>query len=279
MQEKDLAMKKFKTAAYTMKQKLHFISGLPRSGSTVLSSILNQNPSIYVTPTSPMLNVAVKMQEAWREDPTVKANYFEEQARNLTKAILPAFWQHRPEQIIIDKGRGWAKNMPTVNALFGEKIKVVVITRDLPSIMASWLTIIKNQPNCYIDKEIIQKGFAATDENRMAEMWFNMVKECMEGLQQIRKDVPDQILEVSYDDIVSNPSQVLSNIETFLELPNFEYDFENIQNDTNDDDYIAWGFDKLHTIRPKLEKISKDPRDILGEELYNRFKEIEKEYV
>jgi hypothetical protein len=62
-------------------------------------------------------------------------------------------------------------------------------------------------------------------------------------------------------------------------LPHFEYDFENIQNDTNDDDYIAWGFDELHTIRPKLEKISKDPRDILGEELYNRFKEIEKEYV
>lgn len=257
----------------------HFLSGLPRSGSTVLSSILNQNPEVYVTPTSPMLNVAVKMQEAWREDPTVKANYFEEQINNLTRAILPAFWEHRPEPIIIDKGRGWSKNMPNASALFGKKMKAIVCTRDLPSIMASWLSIIKKQPNCYLDREIIKKGFIPSDENRMAEMWFNMVKDCMEGLQQIKKEAPDQILLVSYDNLVSNPKKVLDDITNFLELPKFKYDFENIENDTSDDDLVAWGFDGLHTIRPKLEKISKDPKLVLGDNLYNRFIELEKQYV
>jgi sulfotransferase len=261
-----------------MKQKIHFMSGLPRSGSTVLASILNQNPSVYVTPTSPMLNVAVKMQEAWREDPTVKANYCEEQARNLTKAILPAFWQHRPEPIIIDKGRGWAKNMPTVNALFGEKIKVVVVERDLPSIMASWLTIIKKQTKNHYDENIRKRGFEADDSNRMAEMWFGMVKDCMEGTQQIKKDVPDQIIIVKYDDLIVNPNKEIKRIEQFFELPEHTYDFENIQNDTADDDLIAWGFEGLHTIRPKLEKTSKDPKEVLGEELYNRFVELEKQY-
>ena len=262
-----------------MKQKLHFMSGLPRSGSTVLASILNQNPNVYVTPTSPMLNVAVKMQEAWREDPTVKANYFEEQARNLTKAILPAFWQHRTEPIIIDKGRGWAKNMPTVNALFGEKIKVVVVERDLPSIMASWLTIIKNQTNSNFDKNLIARGYPATDENRMGEMWFNMVNDCIEGTQQIKKDVPDQIIVVQYDDIITNPTNEIRRIEEFLELPGHQYDFDNIQSDTADDDLLAWGFEGLHTIRPKLSKTAKDPKEILGTELYNRFVEIEKQYI
>jgi len=225
-----------------------------------------------------MLNVAVKMQEAWREDPTVKANYFEEQARNLTKAILPAFWQHRPEPIIIDKGRGWAKNMPTVNALFGEKIKVVVVERDLPSIMASWLTIIRNQTNSNFDNILLKNGMMINDENRMGEMWFNMVKDCMEGTQQIKKDVPDQIMVVNYDDIVSNPRHEILRIEQFLDLPTHAYDFDNIQSDTTDDDLVAWGFEGLHTIRPKLEKTSKDPKEVLGEELYNRFVAIEKEY-
>lgn len=226
-----------------------------------------------------MLNVTVKMQEAWRDDPTVKANYYEDQARNITKAILPAFWQHRPEPIIIDKGRGWAKNMPTANALFDKKIKVIVVERDLPSIMASWLTIIKKQTNCYLDREIIAKGFAPTDENRMAEMWFNMVKDCMEGTQQIKHDVPDQIVVIKYDDLMEDPKLQLKRIEDFLELPHFEYDFENIENDTVDDDMVAWGFDGLHTIRPKLEKIAKDPREVLGDELFNRFVEIEKQYL
>jgi hypothetical protein len=225
-----------------------------------------------------MLNVTVQMQEAWREDPTVKANYFEEQARNLTKAILPAFWQHRPEPVIIDKGRGWAKNMPTANQLFGKKIKVIVVERDLPSIMASWLTIIRNQKNNNFDNQLLINGYPPTDEFRMAEMWTNMVKDCMEGTQQIKNDVPDQIVIVKYDDLIASPSTEITRIQEFLELPEHRYDFNNIQNDTTDDDLAAWGFEGLHTIRPKLEKVSKDPKTILGDELYNRFVGLEKQY-
>ena len=253
--------------------------GLPRSGSTVLASILNQNPQVYVTPTSPMLNVSVKMQEAWREDPTVIANYNEEQARNLTKAILPAYWQHRPEPIIIDKGRGWAKNMPTASALFGRPMKAISVERDLPSIMASWLTLLKKNPNNFAERNVIDKGFLPTDENLMAEMWFNMVQDCMEGKAQIRKDAPGQFIVIKYDDLVLNPKHEIERIEQFLCLPSHKYQFENIINDTQDDDLIAWGLSGLHTIRPKLEKTASDPRKILGDSLYYRFIELEKQYI
>ena len=260
------------------KKTYHFLTGLPRSGSTVLASILNQNPEVYVTPTSPMLNVSVAMQKAWREDPTVKANYFEEQAINLTKAILPAFWQHRSEPIIIDKGRGWAKNMPTASTLFGYPIQAVSVERDLPSIMASWLTLLKKSPNNFAERNVRAKGYLPTDDNLMAELWFEMVKDCMEGKQQLRRDVPDQFIIVTYDDLIKNPEKELLRIETFLELPSYKYQFENIVNDTVDDDLVAWGVEGLHTIRPKLEKTSKSPIEVLGESLYNRFVELEKYY-
>jgi hypothetical protein len=113
----------------------------------------------------------------------------------------------------------------------------------------------------------------------MGEMWFNMVKECMEGSQQIRQDASDQIIIVRYDELVANPKTTLMRIESFLELPSFEYDFENIENDTTDDDMVAWGFDGLHSIRPKLQDTSRDPKEVLGEDLYNRFVEIEKQYI
>lgn len=255
------------------------MAGLPRSGSTLLASILNQNPNLYVTPTSPMLNVAVSMQRAWDEDPTVKANRFEEQINNLTKAILPAFWEHRPEPIIIDKGRGWTKNVPNASKLFGHKIKLIINVRDLPSIMASWLTLIKKQPGCFIDQKIRNRGYAPTDENRMAEMWFNMVQDCMEGLQQVKREAPDQILLVDYDELMVDPSTQIKRIEDFLELPFWNYDFNNIQNDTTDDDLLAWGFEGLHTIRPSLGKTSKPAIEVLGESLYNRFVELEKQYA
>ena len=226
-----------------------------------------------------MLNVAVKMQEAWREDPTVQANYFEEQINNLTKAILPAFWQHRPEPIIIDKGRGWAKNVPNASALFGRKIKLISVERDLPSIMASWLTLIRKQKDCYVDRVIAQRGFPATDENRMAEMWFSMVKDCMEGIRQMRQEAQGQFIVVKYDDLIADPIHELKRIEAFLELPPHAYDLENIVNDTVDDDLTAWGFEGLHTIRSKLAKTSSDARQVLGDELFERFVDLEKQYV
>ena len=168
--------------------------------------------------------------------------------------------------------------MLTVNALFDKKIKVVVVERDLPSIMASWLTIIRNQTQSSYDENIRKRGHEANDSNRMAEMWFSMVKDCMEGTQQIKRDVPDQIIVVNYDDLIVNPNREIAKIEEFFELPKHNYDFNNIQNDTADDDLIAWGFEGLHTIRPKLEKTSKDPKEVLGEELYNRFVQLEKDY-
>ncbi|NBP58534.1 sulfotransferase, partial [bacterium] len=38
-------------------KKYYFISGLPRSGSTLLSAILNQNPRFYSGPNSPVVPI------------------------------------------------------------------------------------------------------------------------------------------------------------------------------------------------------------------------------
>ena len=256
----------------------HFMTGLPRSGSTVLASILNQNPKLYVTPTSPMLDVTIATQKIWKNDFAVKANYFEEQIRNLTKAMLPAYWQHRSEPIIIDKNRGWAKNMPTASTLFGYPLKAISVERDLPSIMASWLVILKKNPGNLIEQSVLSKGYPPTDENLMAETWFEVVEDCMLGKFLIRRDAPGQFIVVEYDNLIKDPNAELLRIEDFLQLPSWNYQFENIINDTMDDDLLAWGLNGLHTIRPKLEKTSKHPKEILGESLYNKFVDLEKQY-
>ena len=256
----------------------HFLSGLPRSGSTVLASILNQNPSVYVTPTSPMLDLLIENQNAWHKLPSVIANPFPEQLTNITRAMIESSWQHRPEPIIIDKNRGWGKNMPASTILFEKEIKMIAMTRDIPSIMASWLALFHKNPNTYMVEKLRNKGREYTDNNIMLEMWFDMVKDCVESLQQAKIDAANRILLVNYDELVNNPKTSLLSIESFLNLPKHEYDFDNIINDTNDDDVSAWGLNGMHSIRTKLNKTAKHPKDILGEELYNIFIEIGKQY-
>ncbi|HEX8778946.1 MAG TPA: sulfotransferase, partial [Rhodanobacter sp.] len=44
-------------AAATPTRKFHFISGLPRSGSTLLAAILKQNPRFRAGMTSPLADI------------------------------------------------------------------------------------------------------------------------------------------------------------------------------------------------------------------------------
>ena len=55
-----------------MTKKIFFLAGLPRSGSTVLGSILSQHPEIAVTPTSPLLDLLCYTNQAFNE---VKQKY------------------------------------------------------------------------------------------------------------------------------------------------------------------------------------------------------------
>ena len=57
-----------------MNKTLHFLSGLPRSGSTVLAAILNQNPEVQVSTTSGLVHALTGLAETWHREPMLKDN-------------------------------------------------------------------------------------------------------------------------------------------------------------------------------------------------------------
>jgi hypothetical protein len=66
----------------------------------------------------------------------------------------------------------------------------------------------------------------------------------------------------------------MNKIYEFLELPSHTNTFNNIDNACGEQKDEAWGLRDLHTIRPKLSKISQNPIDVIGEEnvkLYSKF--------
>ena len=56
-----------------MKQ-FYFLSGLPRSGSTLLSSILNQDERVYASANSPLLDMLYYNEQYWRDSEQGRAN-------------------------------------------------------------------------------------------------------------------------------------------------------------------------------------------------------------
>lgn len=254
-----------------MNKTYHFLGGLPRSGSTVLSAILNQREDTYVTPTSPMLDILIGNVSHWHASQAVIAKPNSAQLDNITRALIDGCWQHIDKPVVIDKARGWAANLPSANIIFQQPMKMVACVRDIPSIMASWLTLLRINPDNYMDGYLASKGVPVTDETRMMTMWHEMVVNCVQGMNKAMVEAPDQVCLVEYDDLVNFPVATMEGIEIFLGLTQHKYDFKNIVSTTNDDDLAAWGLAGMHTIRGSLKQTSKHPKEVLGDELYERF--------
>ncbi|MEG3891746.1 sulfotransferase [Microcoleus sp. AT8-B1] len=71
--------------------KAHFISGLPRSGSTLLAALLRQNPRFHAAMTSPVGGLVERMLEAMSEDnqfSTFISREKGERANNFTARLI-----------------------------------------------------------------------------------------------------------------------------------------------------------------------------------------------
>lgn len=262
------------------KKDFYFLIGLPRSGSTLLASLLRQNPDVYVTSTSPMLDQLVANQNIYKQKlQSTKANYNQIQLDNITLRMIDGIWSHVPENIIIDNNRGWGKNLKSVEILFKKKIKAIAVYRDIPSIMASWLILIKNDPNNNIDIDLKYRGLEITDYNRMMLMWHEMVFDCVDALCCAIKDYPDDVILINYDDLIENPQRELDKINSVIGSE-LVYSFENINKySIPQKDISAWGLSDMHTVRSNLEKIHNNPKEILGDELFDIFSELDKQFM
>ena len=250
----------------------YFMGGLPRAGSTVLGAVLNQNPDIYVTPTSPLLNLLEYNEYGWQKNPSVIANRYQEQSYNITEAIINGCWEHIDRKIILDKCRGWVNYLPSVEFIFKTKPKMLMPVRDIPSILASYMRVLrKTEQPWYVDEELISRGLEINDENRVDAIWHLHVKDTLEQFNQVYKGRKDNFLLIEYDELVRKPDLIVERVYDFLELPKYKHYYFNIENIAKENDMDAWRIRDLHLVNPELKKTASHPSEILGKKVYEKY--------
>jgi sulfotransferase len=263
-----------------IEKQFFFMAGLPRSGSTVLSSILNQNENIFATPTSPLLDLLYLNEQSWRKCPSVIANPFPQQLESLSIAIINGCWEHVPQNIILDKHRGWGRNVPAIKHIFNIEPKVIITVRDIPSIIASFMSLVRNDnnPTNFVDSTVLQRNLPLNDMSRAKVIWENYVYDTWDSFKTAYTNNKENLILVDYDKLVSSPQEQISSIYKFLGIDNYNHSLYNIECKSNDDDAVAWGLSNLHKIRPELKKTSKPPIEILGEEIYYTYHNMNLEF-
>jgi sulfotransferase len=243
-------------------KKYIFFGGLPRTGSTLLSSILDQNPDIYAGPNSPVCQLMWDTLQIFQYDERCR-DYPKPHIYNLMMSnIIRQYYSDRPETYIIDKCRTWGTkaNLTMIKRFITNDIKIIYTIRPILEILSSFMILIR-------------KNKIKINENKECD---RIVKQVLihtyDGIHNLEKDDNRKyVYFINYDEIVKDIAAVIKKIYSFLDIPFFQHDFNNIINKYHSNTEHN---PELHKIRPIINKVSPKPEDILSDYIINKYKGI-----
>ena len=243
---------------------------MPRSMSTLLQCILNQNPEIAATPTDPVLEYLYGARMNFTNTPEVKA---------IDKDLALKTWRgfcwgglkgysdsYSEKPNICIKTRGGTIHYKWFESFMPYKPKMICMVRNLKSIFSSMEKIYRKGQEYHQDIQNHSK-MTGTSTAKRIDSWIASppVGLALERLQQtFLENISKNVLYVRAEDLTNYPDKEMKKIYSYLELDEFKHDFNNIEQSIKEDDSVYGLGNDLHTIKNKIELINPDYKDILG---------------
>ena len=111
-------------------KKYYFISGLPRSGSTLLSSILKQNPKFTASISDPLHSYVRSIISSTNLAVGMEAAVSIEKRRNLIRSLFDSFYESGNE-VCFNTNRAWCADTALLKDLYPD-FKMIVCLREIP---------------------------------------------------------------------------------------------------------------------------------------------------
>jgi sulfotransferase len=254
-----------------------FLSGLPRSGATLLSSLLNQNLNFYSGPDSPVCGTMALLEEYLNNQNEQLMLYpVPEFIDNIIKDVPKQYYQNINKPYIVDKTRIWNNNynINLIKKYITERPKIICCVRSINEVLASYISLIhRNNKESFVDKSLREQGYPTNDVNRCN--WLmntgGLIDISLHALyESVNSSNSQHCLIVEYNDLISNTDSVMSSVYEFLEVEHFQHTYTNIKNEYRERDFLL-GLDDMHDVRPTIDKISKNPVDILPSSIYQQY--------
>jgi sulfotransferase len=226
------------------------LSGLPRTGSTLLSAILSQNPLIHAegnSAVSPLMWEMCKAVTLYKEQ--FQANNKEYLVPQFIANIPHFYYKDIKEPIVVDKCRSWTiePNLNLARSCIDPNIKVIVMTRPLNDIIESFKKLYMRNG---ITGDKLKK-----DLDKLLEPESDPIMRSLRGVEWAKEQYDSRtFLFIEYDDLVSNPHETMDRIYKFCGWKPFKHDFDNVVSKWPENDE-AYGLVGYHEIRKKVGKI------------------------
>jgi sulfotransferase len=254
-------------------EKLIFNSSLPKSGSELLQVILHQNPRIYGSSTSPLLDILfgasrnLQTEESLSIDSGILHKSFINGCKGMVKGWCETLTD-RP--IFLDKCRGWSHYYNWINQ-FEKEPKVLCMVRDIRSIVASFERNYQRNrfsPQCPDNPKELQN---ITLEERINYYLNN--KPLAISLKRIndlyQTGISDKILFIRYEDLCNHPKEVINKVYQYLKEERYTHNFNNIEKLVKENNSI-FGIFGNHNVKKSIKPVADKPwSDVLSDNIAN----------
>ena len=253
-------------------RRFHFISGLPRSGSTLTAAILRQNPRFHAGMSSPIASLFEGLIAQVSAGSELSTMVDEPQRERLLRGLFESYYADRDEPVIFDTNRAWTAQLPALMRLFPDA-KVICLVRDVAWVMDSLErqyrrnafehTRLFNNPA--ERSTVYTRTEALAGANRLVGYAWHALKEACYS------EFAERLVIVEYDLLTQRPAEVFKLLYSFLGEERYAHDFEHVTYDAPTFD-MQLGLDGLHRVQPRVEA---HPREtILPPDLFQRYGQL-----
>lgn len=260
------------TSELKKNKQLFFLVALPRSGNTLFTSIINQNPEIVATPNSITLEIMKDLFLLKETD--VFQNYPDHRSLdNVLDIVYDTYYKDWPQRIIIDRGPVMTPgNFALMQKHFKRPFKCIVLLRDLMDVLASYMKWYTENSDAFPNR------FNLKNDDEKLSMVMNTKGAVAKDLDAIKNafNYPDICCFVKYDDLVAQPEKEFRKIYQFLGEPYFNHKFEDLQqievNGMKYDDTIVGK--NMHKIRSVVRKVNNPYIEKIPERIRQKYGHI-----
>ena len=253
-------------------KQLFFLVAMPRSGNTLFSSIMNQNPDIGCTANSITLEIMKDLFLLKQTD--VFQNYPDEKSLdNVLDMVFDTYYKDWNYKYIIDRGPVMTPgNLALMQKHYKRPFKCIILLRDLMDVLASYIKWFENEPTAFPNRHNCKNI-----EEKLS-MIMNKEGAVAKDLEAIKNsyNYPDMCHYIKYDDLVANPEQVISKLYQFLDIPYYKHNFKSLKqfevNGMTYDDNIVGN--KMHTIRTEIKKEMNPYKQTIPQRIIDKYGHI-----
>jgi len=269
-----------------MDKKFYFLAGLPRSGNTLLSSILNQNPTVHVSALSPVVEYLWIAHSASLKDQDALRLVSQKNNKSYLNNIINSYYLNVEKKIIIDRNKSWTQNgnFNLIKDYIDKNPKIIFTARSIIDVLASFISVY-DKTNI-LEQDMIHRNWTYKHNLSLTDNKCDFLMRhgsaidfSLSAVSELQKNNRSSNIHiVEYEDLIKTPKETIEKIYSFLEVENYDHDFKNIvdiETDSAVSDAMVGLPKDLHKVEKSLRLSETNPYEILSDYVINKYSNLE----